>query len=219
MGRGVVDKSTSVSTSTEWSIGAGNRAEQRVSTSPSGDKDKPKPYRLYHFLSDVDQILELHEEPWQIMQGLLPLVRRLVGQSDWLDDAYLQPDPEGPWAVYNLFDAPGYPLTVQTAVWSPGQAFPPHNHAGWGIVAVLSGTEENTLWRRVDDSSGEGPAPLVAEKNLQFQTGDIVAFDPYVIHSVQTSANTPTATFNIYGPADFSSRLEYDVEAGTAHLF
>jgi predicted metal-dependent enzyme (double-stranded beta helix superfamily) len=215
MGHGVVDKSTSVSTSTEWIIGAGNRVQQRISTSPPLDK----PYRLYHFLSDVDRVLELHEEPWQIMQGLLPLVRRLVGQSGWLDATYLQPDPEGPWAVYTLFDAPGYPLTVQTAVWSPGQTFPPHNHAGWGILAVLSGTEENTLWRRVDESSGEGSALLAAEKSLQFQAGDVVAFDPYVIHSVQISAHSPTATFNIYGPADFSSRLEYDVEAGTAHLF
>ncbi len=215
MGRGVVDESTSVSTPTEWTIGAGNRVQQRISTSPSLDK----PYRLYHFLTDVDRVLELHEEPWQIMQGLLPLVRRLVGQSDWLDAAYLQSDPEGPWAVYTLFDAPDYPLTVQTAVWSPGQTFPPHNHAGWGILAVLSGMEENTLWRRADESSGEGPAPLVEEKKLQFQTGDIVAFDPHVIHSVQIPAKTPAATFNIYGPADFSSRLEYELDTGTAHLF
>jgi predicted metal-dependent enzyme (double-stranded beta helix superfamily) len=192
-----------------------NCVQRRIFTSPSLDK----PYRLYHFLSDVDQVLELHEEPWQIMQGLLPLVRRLVGQPDWLDATYLQPDPEGPWAVYTLFDAPGYSLTVQTAVWSPGQTFPPHNHAGWGILAVLSGMEENTLWRRIDQSFGEGSAHLVADKQVQFQTGDIVAFDPQVIHSVQVPASNPTATFNVYGPADFSSRLEYDLEARTAYLF
>jgi predicted metal-dependent enzyme (double-stranded beta helix superfamily) len=215
MGHKVVDKSTSVSTANEWIIGAGNRVQQKRLTSPLLDK----PYRLYHFLSDVDRVLERHEEPWPIMQDLLPLVRRLVGQSDWLDAAYLQPDPEGPWAVHTLFDAPGYALTVQTAVWSPGQTFPPHNHAGWGILAVLSGMEENTLWQRIDEPPGEGPASLAAEKNLQFQTGDIVAFDPHVIHSVQVPTNSPTATFNIYGPADCSSRLEYDLDAGTAHLF
>ncbi|MGA7952044.1 MAG: cupin [Gloeobacterales cyanobacterium] len=215
MGHGVVDKSTTASTHTEWTIGVGNQVQQRISTSPPLDK----PYRLYHFLSDVDRVLERHEESWQIMQNLLPLVRRLVGQSDWLDATYLQPDPEGSWAVYTLFDAPGYPLTVQTAVWSPGQTFPAHNHAGWGILAILSGMEENTLWRRIDESSGEGSAHLVVDKQLQFQTGDIIAFDPQVIHSVQVPANSPTTTFNIYGPADFSSRLEYDLEARTAYLF
>jgi hypothetical protein len=60
---------------------------------------------------------------------------------------------------------------------------------------------------------------LVADKQLQLQTGDIVAFTPKVIYSVQIPANSPTATLNIYGPADFSSRLEYGLEAGTAYLF
>jgi mannose-6-phosphate isomerase-like protein (cupin superfamily) len=60
---------------------------------------------------------------------------------------------------------------------------------------------------------------LVADKQLQFQIGDIVAFDPQVIHSVQVPANSPTATFKIYGPADFSSHLQYGLEAGTAYLF
>jgi predicted metal-dependent enzyme (double-stranded beta helix superfamily) len=214
MVQGFVQKVTA-HTPMDWTVGGDNQVHKSKPASSTVNR----PYRLYHFLSDVDRILEVHQDSWPIMNGVLPLVRRLVGQENWLDAAYLQPDPEGPWAVYTLFDAPGYALTVQTVIWSPGQSFPPHNHAGWGIVAIVSGIEENTLWQRTDSSSGEGPAHLVTDKHLQFQTGDIVAFDSQVIHSVRVPDNTPTATFNIYGPAELDARLEYDLDDRTAHLF
>ncbi|WP_218080372.1 cysteine dioxygenase family protein [Anthocerotibacter panamensis] len=176
-----------------------------------------RPYRLYHLLSDIDQLLDQHNEPWAVMDGLLPLVRRLVSQPDWLDPGYLQPDD--PWAVYTLFDAPGYLLTVQTTVWAAGQDFPPHNHGGWGIVAVLAGTEENTFWQRTDTPAQGGPAQLVVQQQLEFYPGDIIAFAPEVIHSIRASALSPTATFNIYGPANYTPRFEYDLDAGMAHAF
>ncbi|WP_367142217.1 hypothetical protein [Moorena sp. SIO1F2] len=49
--------------------------------------------------------------------------------------------------------AQGLPCSV---VLSPGAVLvvgvsPIHNHGTWGVVAVISGQEKNTFWRRTDD--------------------------------------------------------------------
>jgi predicted metal-dependent enzyme (double-stranded beta helix superfamily) len=178
-----------------------------------------RPYRLYHLLSDVDKVIEENIDPWEVMLQLFPLVRRLVCQSNWVDPVCLELLEDEPWTVHTLFDSPGYPLTVHSAVWSAGQSFPPHNHAGWGIVALLSGCEENIVWKRLDHSLLAGSAELEERIRFTLHPGDIVAFDPQTIHSVQALGSLPTTTFNLYGPADYATRLEYDLEARTATQF
>ncbi len=36
--------------------------------------------------------------------------------------------------------------TVQTVAWLPGTVSPILHHAIWGVVALISGEEKNTLW-------------------------------------------------------------------------
>jgi predicted metal-dependent enzyme (double-stranded beta helix superfamily) len=66
-----------------------------------------------------------------------------------------------------LYDEPDFPLTVQTVSWLPGQVSPIHNHATWGVVALISGTEKNTLWRRTNpDGAIEKVDALTSKKPL-----------------------------------------------------
>ena len=42
-------------------------------------------------------------------------------------------------------------LTVLHVVWAPGMDLLPHNHRMWAAIAVYTGSEDNTFFRRVPD--------------------------------------------------------------------
>ncbi|WP_293073370.1 hypothetical protein [Moorena sp. SIO4A5] len=98
-----------------------------------------------------------------------------------------------------FFPAQGLPCSV---VLSPGAVLvvgvsPIHNHGTWGVVAVISGQEKNTFWRRTDDPDFCDRIEQVGEKILF--PGDIISFTSDGIHSVEAMGDEPTITFNIYG--------------------
>ena len=175
---------------------------------PSKQQWSEKPYRLYRFLTDLEDILEEIEDDRQRLQAIRPLVRRLLTSSYWLQGEYLEPDPEIGWSVLMLYDEIDFPLTVQTVTWLPGKVSPIHNHATWGVVALISGREKNTLWRRSNDREYPNRIERVGEKILL--PGDIVSFTPDAIHGVEAIGNEPTISFNVYGETDYQQRFEFD---------
>jgi hypothetical protein len=68
-------------------------------------------YRLYRFLTDLEDILYKFQSDSQRLQAICPLVRRLLTSSEWLQGEYLEPDPETGWSVLTLYDEPNFPLT------------------------------------------------------------------------------------------------------------
>ena len=112
----------------------------------SQPKELIEPYRLYRFLTDLEDVLNQVTDDQLRLQAIAPLVRQLLNSAEWLQILPLQPDPDTGWAVTMLYDEPFFPLTVQLVAWAPGMASPIHNHASWGLVALLSGQEKNTFW-------------------------------------------------------------------------
>lgn len=106
------------------------------------DEALDRPYRLYRFLTDLEDILERVEDDQIRLNLIRPLVRRLLNSSEWLQLNFLPPDPTTGWSVLMLYHEPDFPITIQTVVWTPGSVSPIHNHATWGIVALLSGQEK-----------------------------------------------------------------------------
>lgn len=176
-----------------------------------------QPYRLYRFLTDLEDILQGSADDRQRLQAIRPLVRRLLTSSYWLQGEYLEPNPDPGWSVLMLYEEPDFPLTVQTVVWLPGRVSPIHNHATWGVVALLSGQEKNTFWRRTNDSEFPDRIERVDEKTLV--PGDIISFMPDAIHNVEGMGDEPTITFNVYGETDYEKRFEFDSVAHTAKKF
>jgi predicted metal-dependent enzyme (double-stranded beta helix superfamily) len=174
----------------------------------------PSPYRLYHFLTDLDSLIAQVPQPEELLPLLYPRVAHLLHSSPWLQWPDLEPDAQLGWAVQTLYDEPDYPITVQRVAWAAGASSPVHNHATWGLVAQVVGTEVNQLWRRVAPNE---PAVLAAG-DRPIQEGDIIGFCPEAIHSI-AAADGPTLTFNLYGPTDYQRRWQFDPAAGTAHLF
>ncbi|MFP5272690.1 cupin [Coleofasciculus sp.] len=174
-------------------------------------------YRLYRFLTDVEDILETIKDDRQRLEKIRPLVRRLLTSSDWLQGEYREPNPDTGWSVLMLYDEPKFPLTVQTVVWLPGRVSPIHNHAAWGVVALISGEEKNTFWRRTRDSEGRDRIEKGGEQVLV--PGDIISFMPDAIHHVEAMGEEPTITFNLYGETDYQQRFEFDSITHTAKNF
>ncbi len=171
-------------------------------------------YRLYRFLTDIEDILHNFKSVRHRLQAICPLVRRLLTSSEWLQYEYLEPDPETGWSIVTLYDEPDFPLTVQTVSWLPGQVSPIHNHATWGVVALISGSEKNTLWRRTNP---DGAIEKVGD--LILTPGEIISFMPDAIHQIEALGDEPTISFNLYGETNYEQRFEFDPITQTATIF
>ncbi|MBD2431620.1 MULTISPECIES: cupin [Fischerella] len=174
-------------------------------------------YRLYRFLTELEDILNDVEDETSRLPEIQILVRRLLVNSYWVQSQYLEPCPKTGTSVLILYDELGFPLTLQTVTFAPGTKSNIHNHGTWGVVALLKGQEKNTFWRR--DPSQEFIDKIEQTGELTLLPGDIISFTPDTIHCVEALGNEPTVTFNIYGETDPKQRFEYNVISHTAKNF
>ncbi len=174
-------------------------------------------YRLYRFLTDLEDILAAESDDIRRIQAITPLVRQLLTSSYWLQMEYDEPSPKTGWSVKFLYREHEFPLTVQMVAWAPGQVSTIHNHATWGIVALIGGEEKNHLWRRAP--SEKQPHRLESMGEQILVPGDIIGFTPGAIHQVQPLGEDPTVSFNLYGVTNYKTRYEYDVKNHTAKQF
>jgi predicted metal-dependent enzyme (double-stranded beta helix superfamily) len=174
-------------------------------------------YRLYRFLTDVENLLHDVEDESTRLPELRTLVRRLIINSYWVQSQSLTPDPKTGTSVLLLYDELGFPFTVQTVTFAPGTTSNIHNHGTWGIVAILKGQEKNIFWRRTPTSEHPDKIEKIGELNLQ--PGDLISFTPQTIHQVQAVGTEPTVTFNIYGETNPKKRWEFDVVNHIAKKF
>jgi len=179
--------------------------------------DLREPYRLYRFLTDLEDILDSVPDDRDRLIAICPLVRRLLSDSSWLQFAGTPPDERKGWSVTMLYDEPGYPLTVQMVAWAAGQQSPVHNHGTWGLVAMLDGEEQNDFWQRAGDATQ--PDRLIATETRTVQPGDIVTFLPETIHRVRALGDRPTISFNLYGTTNYQQRFKFDLEQHVATRF
>lgn len=174
-------------------------------------------YRLYRFLTEVEDILNQAENEYSCLPDLRRLVRQLITNSYWVQSRYLEPCSKTGTSVLMLYDELGFPMTVQTVTFSPGIVSTVHNHGTWGIVAVLKGQEKNTFWKRTNEIEFNAKIEPVGEVTLF--PGDIISFTSDAIHCVEALGDEPTITFNIYGETHHKKRFEFDPIAHTAKNF
>lgn len=196
---------------------ASQNSLQKDMQEDSFTKNHPITYRLYRFLTDVENIIWQEPDDRLRLQKIAPLVRRLLNNSEWILTSFALPDPETGWSVQMLYDEPDLELTVQTVAWSPQSTSLIHNHATWGIVALIDGEEKNTFWQR--SPSDKFPDRLVKTGEHTLTAGDILCLMPDAIHQIEALGDEPTISFNIYGITDYSQRFEFDVERHAAQVF
>jgi predicted metal-dependent enzyme (double-stranded beta helix superfamily) len=174
-------------------------------------------YRLYRFLTEVEDVLNGVEDQSSHLPEIRMLVRRLIVNSYWVQTQYLSPSSQTGYSVLLLYDELGFPLTVQTVTFAPGTRSNIHNHGTWGVVAVLKGQEKNTFWRRVHNP--DFPDQIAPTGEITLFPGDIVSLTPDAIHSVEAMGEEPTVTFNVYGETDPEQRFEFDPVTHKAKKF
>ncbi len=187
---------------------------------PFGETNIPEPrqiYRLYRFLTELEDILETFHDDVSRLEAITPLVRKLLVSSYWLQMEYKPPSPETGWSVNFLYREHEFPLTVQMVAWAPGHTSTIHNHGTWGLVALIGGQEKNHLWRR--QSTVDQPQRIDRVDELILYPGDIVALTGDAIHCVEPMGDEPTVSFNLYGKTNFDQRFVFDPERHTATKF
>jgi len=174
-------------------------------------------YRLYRFLTELEDLLAAETDDAKRLSAIAPLVRKLLISSYWLQMEYQAPDPKTGWSVHFLYREYQFPLTVQMVAWQPGSQSTIHNHATWGLVALLGGHETNRIWRRVP--TAEHPHQIELVDEVVLAPGDLITFTPGAIHQVQPASDEPTISFNLYGITDRQHRYVFDPENRSAQLF
>jgi len=174
-------------------------------------------YRLYRFLTEVEDVLNTTDDECKCLPEIRMLVRRLIVNSYWVNSQHLEPCSKTGTSVLLLYHELGFPLTIQTVTFAPGTTSTIHNHGTWGVVAVLKGQEKNTFWQRNPDA--KSPDKITTTGEIILSPGDIISFTPDAIHSVEALGDEPTVTFNIYGETDPKQRFEFDLITQTARKF
>lgn len=175
------------------------------------------PYRLYRFLTDLEDILNNITNDVQRLSAIVPLVRKLINDSPWLVLSINEPNPDTGWEIMTLYDDPSYPLTVQLVSWAEGTISPIHNHGCWGVVTLLQGEEKNTFWRK--NYQANQPFSIEKTEEKMLTAGDILCLTPSAIHHIEAKGNQPTISFNLYGETDYDNRWEFDIANHTAKNF
>ncbi len=174
-------------------------------------------YRLYRFLTEMEDVLNGVSDESSCLPEIRMLVRRLIVNSYWVRSQYLEPSPTTGTSVFLLYDELGFPLTVQTVTFAPGTRSNIHNHGTWGVVVVLKGQEKNTVWRRT--KTPDFPDKIAPTGEIILSPGDMISLTPDAIHSVEAIGDEPTVTFNIYGETDPKQRFEFDAVTHSVKKF
>ncbi|MEM0979072.1 MAG: cupin [Cyanobacteria bacterium P01_H01_bin.58] len=174
-------------------------------------------YRLYRFLTELEDILATTRDDQARVQQIAPLVRKLLISSYWLQMEFKEPDPKTGWGVHFLYREHQFPLTIQMVTWRPGTHSTIHNHATWGLVAIVGGQEKNRIWRRSPTQQSPHTIELIEE--IVLSPGDVITFTPGAIHQVEPIGDESTISFNLYGVTDFKNRYVFNPAKNTAKLF
>jgi predicted metal-dependent enzyme (double-stranded beta helix superfamily) len=86
-------------------------------------------------------------------------------------------------------------LTVVHVVWAPGMQIFPHDHRMWAAIAIYSGQEDNTFYRR----SGPRHRELVESGTRRMAAGDVLVLGDDTIHAVANPLNRLTGAIHVYG--------------------
>jgi predicted metal-dependent enzyme (double-stranded beta helix superfamily) len=178
-------------------------------------------YRLYRFLTEVEDVLRLETTQGTPETDFLPairkLVRKLILNSYWVKNHLPPINTETGTSFLMLYDELGFPMTVQTEINLPKTTSPTHNHGTWGIVMMLQGKQKNTFWKRNPDSKFPDKIEQVKEQILT--PGEIISFTTEAIHSLEIVGDEPSITFNLYGETYGSKRWQFDPLNHTAKHF
>ncbi|WP_446831902.1 hypothetical protein [Candidatus Foliamicus sp.] len=84
-------------------------------------------------------------------------------------------------------------LAMMRICFCPGLRTPPHDHATWAAILMLSGRERNTLYRRCSTHG------LVRKGDVLLEAGSVFLMQANDIHVAECAADHPAVALHVYG--------------------
>ncbi|CAN5251951.1 cysteine dioxygenase [soil metagenome] len=153
------------------------------------------PDRFALFVDRFTRLIDQGLAEPDILKNGAVLLADLVGQVDWLPDAWAQPDPAR-YQQYLLHLDPAARFSVVSFVWGPGQATPIHDHMVWGLVGVLRGAETSQAYTWRDEAFTTDGLPQ------RLAPGAVEAISPRLgdIHQVANAVSDQiSVSIHVYG--------------------
>jgi predicted metal-dependent enzyme (double-stranded beta helix superfamily) len=126
------------------------------------------------------------DEPRQAVSAELV---RAVSDGTTMADT-LRPDMGGLTILHHAAD-----LTILHLVWSPHMVLPAHDHRMWAAIAIYTGEEDNTFYRR----SPSPPVDIEQSGGVTLRAGDVQLLGRETIHSVTNPLPRHTGAIHVYG--------------------
>ena len=175
-------------------------------------------YTVQQFVEDAREIIAKRWDEKKTLDAISEPLARIIARQDCLADVHPEgnPDPDKGFPIYRADD-----LSVLCVVWQPESGTPIHNHNGWALEGIISGTERNRNYARRDDASQPWVAELEEVSPTLVTTGMTTALDipPNDIHAVEIPSGK-TLAIHVYGNDLYKQwRYQFDIETGEVKPF
>ena len=167
----------------------------------------------FGFLVDVPEIRALIAETERLtkevadvsarVEALRPAFGKLLDAAGWLPKEYASPDLKsgmgGGIGQYALYRAPNRSLCLFSLVIPSGSETPVHDHLAWGLIGVYRGTQDETVYKRLDDGGDESRAQLEVARRQTVKHGEFYTLLPPRddIHYVKTVSKEPSISIHL----------------------
>ncbi|HVB37722.1 MAG TPA: cysteine dioxygenase family protein [Vicinamibacterales bacterium] len=173
----------------------------------------PHLHEAFGYLVDTPAVRTVVEEARRLMalplpnadrvDALKPAFEGLLSTDGWLPEAMATPDEAsgmgGGIGQYALYRAEDGSLCLFSLVVPAGAMTPVHDHLAWGLVGIYRGTQDETVYRRLDDGSDPAQAQLEVAVRQTLGRGECYALLPPDgdIHYVKTVSETPSVSIHL----------------------
>lgn len=89
-------------------------------------------------------------------------------------------------------------LTILKVVWAPGMTLGPHDHRMWAAIGVYSGGEDNSFYRRAENT-------LTPSGGKSLRPGDVELLGDDAIHGVTNPTMSFAGAIHVYGGDFFAT--------------
>jgi predicted metal-dependent enzyme (double-stranded beta helix superfamily) len=151
--------------------------------------------RLRDFIVEMTRLAESGPDEATWLREGQAMLAGLVAQDDWLPEECAVDGPT--YRQFLLHCDPLERFSVVSFVWGPGQRTPVHDHTVWGLVGMLRGAENATIY-----APAVPGAPLQAVGRERLEPGQVATVSPnaHDIHVVENAlADRPSISIHVYG--------------------
>ena len=131
-------------------------------------------------------------------------MRRLLVSGWQMPDARYRAHQTGrPYGSYLLYRCAAPDLVVILDSFAAGQTTDIHDHGTWAVVGVVSGVEEDEIFRH----AGGADAPIAGARR-RCPAGTVSTHAPDALHRLRTEPGTDSVSLHVYG-ADIGDRQRH----------